>query len=216
MGILLAQAVLAYDTGLPEDVAVNTWHFQFTDPLVSGHLDDVEGLLNDFYGTNDPVTTRSVASFLPGTIEPAQSEYRYYDLGQPTPRAPARIDAVTWTNGPSGDPLPEEVALCLSYQAVQVSGEPQARRRGRAFIGPLSDGALGAPTDRPSGTLVNTLIGSANRMLTDSIASTTRWVVYSRTTVPPTGFNVDNGWVDNAFDTQRRRGIAPTLRTVFP
>jgi len=37
------------------------------------------------------------------------------------------------------------------------------------------------------------------------------WVVYS----PTNGntVNVDNGWVDNAFDTQRRRGLAVTART---
>jgi hypothetical protein len=41
-----------------------------------------------------------------------------------------------------------------------------------------------------------------------------KWAVYS--TVNMTGVNVAAGWVENAFDTQRRRGRIATIRSVFP
>jgi hypothetical protein len=39
------------------------------------------------------------------------------------------------------------------------------------------------------------------------------WVVYSPT--DDAYHEVANGWVDNAWDTQRRRGYKPTSRTTF-
>jgi len=39
------------------------------------------------------------------------------------------------------------------------------------------------------------------------------WVVYS--TVDNAMYPVDNGWVDNSWDTQRRRGVKPTARYTF-
>lgn len=40
-----------------------------------------------------------------------------------------------------------------------------------------------------------------------------QWRIWS-----PTNNNsvlIDNGWVDNAWDTQRRRGVEATARTIF-
>jgi hypothetical protein len=42
--------------------------------------------------------------------------------------------------------------------------------------------------------------------------SAVKWVVYSPKL--DAFAEVDNLWVDNAFDTQRRRGERPTARTV--
>jgi hypothetical protein len=45
-----------------------------------------------------------------------------------------------------------------------------------------------------------------------TIAGTPPW---SEATLGLASINVDHGWIDNAFDTQRRRGIRPDTRTEF-
>ena len=68
-------------------------------------------------------------------------------------------------------------------------------------------------------TAGKTLIAQAGEdLLTASLAAADwHWVVYS--TVQPAGqrtADVVNGWVDDAFDIQRRRGLAANSRQVFP
>jgi hypothetical protein len=122
--------------------------------------------------------------------------------------------------------LPNEVALCLSYQAVAISGESQARRRGRIFFGPLCNTAntLSATGEcRPSAALVTALCGAATLLATPAATAAgdlVHWAVYSPTTdltetIDDAFQDVDNGWVDNSFDTQRRRGRDATARTTW-
>jgi hypothetical protein len=57
-------------------------------------------------------------------------------------------------------------------------------------------------------------VNSWGNLLDASQAATAwKWAVYS--TVNATGVEVTNGWVENAWDTQRRRGRIATVRTVF-
>ncbi len=139
--------------------------------------------------------------------------YKLYDLADPEPRAPVSEGLLSFTSAPAGAPAPPEVCLCLSYQAARISGEPQARRRGRVYIGPITVNSV-ATTGRPSSTMI-TAWETAGQDLLDlsNAASDWTWGQYSTVT---TGLApVDNGWVDDEFDTQRRRGRVMTARTVF-
>jgi hypothetical protein len=102
----------------------------------------------------------------------------------------------------------------LSFQGAPESGVSQARKRGRVFIGPLRSSLIGAD-GRPSPATVSLFAAEGEDLLDASNAATTwSWTVHSATT----GDNsvVTNGWCDNEFDTQRRRGRIATSRTVFP
>lgn len=144
----------------------------------------------------------------------------------------------------ASDDLPSEVALCLSYSSVAgaVPGggnfaTPIARRRGRVFVGPFTRGHLvddaADRVGRPNSTLMDALPAAAFAMAGGVANDTNPWVVYSRPYAgraaipranrpdlpalparPGTAYVIDTLAVDDAWDTQRRRGEPATARTV--
>jgi hypothetical protein len=112
--------------------------------------------------------------------------------------------------------LPPELAICVSFRAALASGVNAARRRGRVYIGPLSDNAREGGGDPQVASAARiALAQDADDLLTASNASADwSWGVYSRTDgiLRP----VVAGWVDDAFDVQRRRGLEPTTRSTYP
>jgi hypothetical protein len=55
------------------------------------------------------------------------------------------------------------------------------------------------------------IIRRAMRALVNDTA--TNWAVYSRR--DNAGYLVSNGWVDDAFDIQRRRGVSALVRSLW-
>ncbi len=125
---------------------------------------------------------------------------KIYDMADAKPR-PVIAEYSSSTVGGS-DSGPQEVALCLSFYA----GRNIPRRRGRLYIGPFFAGEMAG---RPSLTQQNRLIAIGNGLAALGGVDVA-WVIYSPT--DNTYRAVTNTWVDNAWDTQRSRGIAPTGR----
>lgn len=207
---------MPYTTGLPEDVSVNTFHFM-TDGPVGEAGPDIRDRLLEFYNTAAPSPGVNPLSYwlsahidrsgLPSTIT-------VYDLADLKPRAP-RYSTTFFLGAPSNTTsLPFEVAACASFAGEPVSGIPAARRRGRIFLGPLTTAA----NDPGSATVPSRLneqvrldlVGASRRMAGVSGDGLT-WCVWSR--VSQAMVPIVRGWVDDAFDTQRRRGNAPNVRT---
>jgi hypothetical protein len=150
--------------------------------------------------------------------------FKVYNLDDPKPRQPVYTANTNQGGGTNGNGrLPNEVALCLSLKADIPSGVDPSSRKGRIYIGPLRANPGGSPayvsgcdpaTGRPPATLMATMI-SAAESLSDEIAGLASWDwgVYSPTL--DTFSEIKGGWVDNAMDTQRRRGIGTTARTSF-
>lgn len=93
---------------------------------------------------------------------------------------------------------------------------PQARRRGRIYLGPFGQTVLGTTavtSDRPLAAAVTAIANAATALATATAGAVVPWVIYSPTN--GSGAVVTDGWVDNAFDTQRRRGVAATSRTLW-
>lgn len=207
---------LQNDTAQPVDAATNTWHFQ-TPGAVADAATAITDNLDAFYTAIQ--TYMSVNLTGTGACD-------FYDLEDVSPRAPVATTAISFAPGTDG--FPNEVACCLSYQAPQVSGESQARRRGRLFIGPLATGTGSDQTGdiRPTSTFRNALVQAAEALMDDTTLPGLVWSVFSPATAGPAPwsagtlgdsfFTVTNGWVNDAFDTQRSRGLAPTARTLFP
>lgn len=193
---------LPFTSGLPEDIAVNVWHSDGTDEAEAVAFSTA---LITFYNAIDGLLSNQLSTTAGAATVTA------YALADSEPRAP--IDTQTFTITPNASTLPLEVALCLSFQGTRISGQPQARRRGRVYLGPLG-GIQDSNTGRPSSANITTLVNAADALLTTSQgAGVAEWSVYSPTldsTIP-----VDNGWIDNEFDTVRRRGRTRTSRTLF-
>lgn len=191
------------ETLLPADHVVNTWHFD----EVAGppeNFDNVRDMLEDFY--------TELESFIAGGLYTPEVLVKAYDMTDPEPRRPVYESGFTLTMG-TGEPLPPEVTLVISMQAAQASGVPQARRRNRKYLPTFTETANDA-FGRPNNGTVNAVATAGGNLLAAAQASASwSWVINS----PTSGVNppVDNGWVDDAWDTQRRRGRKPTQRIVF-
>lgn len=205
MPTIRVMAMLASTSGLPEDVSINTWHFQTA--VSTTPYADIADSLTTFYNAFRPYFSNDV----PNTGH----RFKMYDLADSTPRAPVYDEPFALTGTVSSTALPPEMAICLSFQAIRASGFPQARRRGRVYMGPLGRQQVSDGDPRPAQGMLDALADAAEALLAESnLASDWNWVVYSEAN--NNTVNVDNGWVDNAFDVQRRRGVAPTSRVEWP
>ena len=209
MPICRATIGLEAASALPADISTNTFHFDVT-AIGTLTLDNVVDLLEDLYFNE--TSADPLADWI--SVDNAGTNYgiKIYNLEDPEPRSPIRETFGTWT--PSGGAgLPAEVALVSSFQAAPESGENQARRRGRVYVPWIIAGANEG--GRPSTDLVNSVAGAFEEFWNAAEASVNvEWVVWSPTSND--AYAVAQGWVDNAWDTQRRRGVAPSARTTWP
>lgn len=215
---LRVQVTLPNVNGLPADAFTNTWHCRSDglDPL--DDLGDFVNALGDFYGAIDV--------FLASTVD-TSAVVKAYDLTHAEPRAPIAETAFSITPGANA-PLPSEVACVVSYNGAHISGVPVGRRRGRIFLGPLDSAVM---DDTAGQSLLQTstitaIAAAAEGLMAAGDIGGFRWGVFSPTGagVPPwtalelsgNTYSVVSGHVDNAFDTQRSRGVAATSRVSWP
>lgn len=190
-------------SGIAADKSVNVFHF-ISDKVPATNA-AILTALQAFYN--------QIGTKFGGSVAQNGHTVQMYDLADPQPRAPFYSTTFGLTSAPTGNSLPQEVALCLSFQGNRVSGESQARRRGRVYIGPFSSSQVDS-SGRPVSALVSSLVtAGAGLLAAANAAPEWQWGIWS--TVDNEMVTVTNGWVDNAFDTQRRRGLDPTTRTTW-
>lgn len=173
-------------TNLPKDDAINVLHYEVGAP------DTVEGTADDI--------AAAYTAHLDSVIQGAYSgitikAYNDATGGDPT-MTKSYTAAFTGTGGPS------EVALCLSYKGE--GSAPVRQRRGRIYL-PIVEAQ-----QRPSAFARNRVIAFGQALASAGNATFSTWKMYS----PTSGQRIDitDIWVDDAWDTQRRRGLKPTLQ----
>lgn len=196
-------------SGLPEDQRVNTWYFRNDQevPNIPNLIDAIAAVLDAFYGATNGAAGGSIANLMSGLVTSA--EYIVYDLGASGKRYPIGSPrAATWTPPATTQSLPGEVSSVLSYYAGQGP-----RKRGRLYLGPFIQTANsgGAALSEPSSDLQTRMVESALNVL--NTTENVTWAQVSPTAGEATP--VIGGWVDNAWDTQRSRGVAPTSRATW-
>lgn len=196
-----AQVILQGGSGLPEDRFVNVWHFNVGPPDLAGAADLIHPAIEDFYQLLQAYYSEYVSTTV---------EVRYYLMSDPEPRVP-ETRTFTWTLQGTPVSLPAEVACVMS-----IHGDPPVtpRRRGRLYLGPLNvsaqiDGTTLLPA-RVSDTFATNVATAADGVLTAAVG----WSIWSPTSSLMVA--VTAGFVDNAWDTQRRRGVDATSRILFP
>jgi hypothetical protein len=236
MTLYRTQVELQPVSGVPEDVVVNTWHFQDNDveaPMLVAH--DINGVIASAYTRVDPLVGNSMAEMISSSISRVNPpKVKTYVIDPDTGNALTEPFEDTFAGFPNplgAGPLPREVAFCLSYhgylvgQAEEVADgpdagvardRPAARHRGRIYLGPLSQAALTAGTESRPGNAVQVIaLAMATYLLTPPAPlydNGCEWVVYSRKNA--FAYPVTGAWVDNEWDTQRRRGLRRTVRQV--
>lgn len=196
-------------SGLARDQFVNTFHF-YAPTLDEGLVGWLRDKVADFYNTNHG-TNIQPGAVMSGFVDRAKPvEVKCYDLGDARPRPPhtASFDLVA----PVGQGyLPNETAITVSYYADRNI----PRHRGRIFFGPLDRYCLATGV---GDVLVNDNVRQGlNAALADLAlqvhggtgAVLGIWSEMDQVLRYPLG----GGWVDNAFDTVRKRGARATQRT---
>jgi hypothetical protein len=178
-------------------------------------------------------------SLLSSQYQWSAGTFEAVDLQDAPPRIPFHTSV--FTGSPStgvGYDMPPETAIVISYRGAVTSGVNIKRRTGRFYFGPLQMVTMNDQPLVPPGSvsLIQTEFG---KVINDPIYD---FCVYSRYThynVPvgrnimetdgsgdrvftehaeylPASFNkVTTAWVDNAWDTQRRRGVPASTRTAI-
>lgn len=209
-GAALVQVVFDCTTALPKDAVVNTLAF---DVHEAGSSSSWKPLLAAEVGLAYFNASGSNGGLFGHVGESMAGTYtvKVYDLGESEPRDAEEYSS-TFTPTGSATPLPNEVALCLSFKTSQGNVGPS--NRGRIYFGPLNGpSAVAKDTNgfaKPTAGLQSALLNLGRRLYDNAIAQDMAWAIYSRKH-NSLGL-VQNCWVDNAFDTQRRRGNAATGR----
>lgn len=198
-----SQAIIKTADNVLANFATNTWHFNADDVTALG---SAHAALVTYYNAVDSYFSNLTSAAVGGL------EIVGYDDEDTPPRAPVLRTPGTLVPA-AGDPLPTEVSLCMSFQGTRLSGTPQARRRGRIYL-PFMVEASNDSSGRPGTAFINAVVAAGAALLAASdAAGTWSWVTYS--SVAPGYATVVDGWVDNEWDTQRRRGRDATSRTTF-
>lgn len=211
---VFVQATIPSRTNIPRDAVVNTFHFTGLGER-SEFPAEIIGRLDAFYTGTVAGTGDSISQYMSTELLFTGARAKFYDMDDPEPRAPFADESLGLTQGSpiTAMNLPGEVALCTSYRGDLQSGQNPARRRGRLYIGPLNTGALATVSNqptRPAADFIATVADATERLASESTLGI-RWVVHSR--VAGTNTAIQYGWVDNAFDTMRKRGVDPTSRS---
>lgn len=214
-------ATFPHANGLPRDSVVNTWAFTAEDVVTrEGAATDWTTAMNAFYG--------AVKTWLSSQYAWNSGTFEYLDLADDRPRVPFKTDsAALGSLSTANSDVSPELAVCLSFKGAPLSGANARRRRGRVYVGPLQ--LSGTDTWSPQNSMVDSIATAGAGLITPTSHT---WCVYSRSTHygKPVGEPINEGdaevpdalpasftpvttvWVDNAFDTQRRRGVGATYR----
>jgi len=238
MGVVLARAVLNRVSGIPKDAVSVDFVFSkdATPALDVADLADGAGCVQQFF--NFTTAGIGVGSYIGAQISRAANAHivEYYDItahldgsahGSPILVSPfSVIDPVGATVIPS-----ECSAVVTLYGAGRPTApvsipnpspppptlRPKQSLTGRLYVGPLtSDGfEVGASNEvQLSAALITVLKAGATETLNQATAATVFWDVWSRRNASIA--SIFGGRIDNAPDTQRRRGQEPTTRTLWP
>lgn len=206
-----AMAVWRYKTGEPGDVMVNSFvaRNDSSDPTGNPHVAFAAAIENFYF---DMQSNGSAISTFMRLSQFEALEILTYDLGvaPPRPRTTTVID-LTGRSSATAEALPQECAVCATW----LTDTPGRRGRGRTYLGGFSASALDLDTSTNrvivAEALRNTIALAADIYLHSNNANVTPVILGIGGTKV-----ITHGYVDDAWDTQRRRGTEPVARTLFP
>jgi len=209
MAILSCQILLKTTDNIAANFTTNTIHFDVDTGAVLPGLDEtMQDIVNQITSTYEGFRTRL------GGLQQTGHEITFYDLGTPKPRVPFRMYDLDFTAALPQTVLPHEVAIVSSFKARREAGKSDRNRRNRVYIGPLAASTLDQATGRVGDATRLAIAAAWEEMASESADSDDwTWVIYSPTLEE--AYPVWEGFVDNAFDTQRRRGVSSTARAVW-
>lgn len=205
----LIRMVLPYTSNLPGDVVVNDLAVQLDDTS-----EPAFDILERFWNAVPVGANLDLASMISPLVSRVGNACRFevYAIDLNTGKIGSPLVVQPWTLDPNSgtSEAPPEVALCTSYASQVPAGVNAQRRKGRIYVGPFTATQSGRV---PGAPLIDTLSKATKDLVTDLADNGTPLCVWSR--ADKALYPVVRGWVDNAWDTQRRRGIQPSSRATW-
>jgi hypothetical protein len=204
MSVTRVQVTLKTVDANPENFVTNSWAvFTGVPPI------NVAATVTSFKDFYDDIN----ATYWSNAIAQNGHIVKFYALPGTPPNYPFAESTFNLAAAPTGVPLPSECAIVLSMQGTRTAGAPQARRRGRVYLGPW--GSAANTTGRPTPALATQIASAVQTLNTNLEAQSpiSRLNVWSQ--ADGQGVEITDGWIDNAWDTQRRRGLQYTSRTTY-
>lgn len=189
MTVYRLQAAVWMDTTFPADAMIINPHFDD-----HGIASDPEGLAQDL--------AEALATYYTGGGT-KQITVKAYDAEGTPPVYPAGEHTVSPGVSPVSA-INRDVAVCLSYYAERNI----PRQRGRLYI-PCAAAGIAPSAARPN-SAHRQKVADLVPILTGLGGLDVDWVVWSKTAQQARP--VTNWWVDDTWDTQRRRGLRATTR----
>lgn len=214
-------------SGIARDAVQYDFHFASPGSIGETELTHMSDDLWKFFDTVGSPIAGAVDSFFSNELSSDASAVDIRTYLVPLVRGPLGPPHTTRSYSPSSigsHALPEEVALVMSFEAdVSTISErgpggtrPRSSRRNRVYLGPLDTTAnTQDPTTKrshPTDGIRNLVLQNAALFL-DSTALRDGWVWQTFSPKLWQMFPVLLCWVDDAWDTQRRRGPASVTRS---
>lgn len=194
MPLIEAQIAAALSSTLPRDRIISVLHFNAREAPIIG-TSDYDSLATDLLAIYAGNWGRA----------PGQQEITVtiYDLDDPKPRPPRSVKIRDKGVAPAAT-APREVALCLSFYAERNL----PRQRGRMFLSPSARGLTGLG-DRPTTQQMTDALAMADAF-SGLGGANVDWCV--RSIMDNQFKKITHAYVDNEWDTVRKRGMRATSR----
>lgn len=220
MPFIRCSVIIPNRGGQPEDATTNTFHVNLSVTGMQGSGPaTIAAALIAFYTATPPGQAAQIKGYMSTVHDFPNARLKMVDLDGPKPQYPFYDQPLDLGVHRTGDSLPNELAVVASFQAAPVAGIPRASLRNRIYIGPMNTAAMAQATAGPGvATPVTTVIVDAMRALWDALDGVGGpdepvWAINSkRRAIGTQGRPVVGGWCDNAWDTQRRRGVRATAK----
>lgn len=213
MAHYLVQCSLQDMSGLAQDRYINTFHIDAV-----GHtgeeLTALVAAFNKFYNETSSLA-HSITHYIANHAGNTPGTVKIYNQSDTSDREPIKVGILSLSSGlTEAVALPAEVACCISYKGHPVTGQPITTTHGRVYIGPLNTNAVEAVGDfpaRPNQDMRTEFISHFARLIVD-VAAAGDFELKQYSAKHAALHAITEIWSDDAWDTQRRRGLKPTAR----
>ena len=216
-----------YKSHLPRDVSEFSLSFRGPEdgaPLRSAI--DSAAELSFSLGTGAPDISTGLGAYMSGAIDRTLTKIVWYTSDGGLTGPPVESYSFTMPNPASDSDLPLQVALCASYKGTEsftwdgsAATRSPAKRRGRIYFGPLNiSGGITSTQGYPlPSTAFMTDLYRGIFFILEAVPTDFAPIIRNGVYVgahPDLGgyTEISSGWVDNRWDTQRRREVAATAR----
>lgn len=209
------QATRMAASTIPADAMVNTMHVNTGTPASESDFETIGTLVHTFFNAvNTAPIQRGIRHLLSSRSVGPSMTIKIYDEDDPLPRMPHFERVYSMIAAANEPQFPTEVAICLSWAGLPRSGWNVQSLRNRFYIGGLRDSIITETGHIPLVVQQQILMAAADLYNgLEAAGLGWGWIGYSP--------KKDQGWeiagfsVDNAWDTQRRRGPDPTNRQIW-